>query len=215
MREREIHQLTEEDFQDIRCRVRDAIRKQLLGESDREDAEQELAIRLMKRGKKFRKSKGEWISFRALIIRSKLHEIIRSKHRPCSYEKRRALFSIDDPVPSALSGSEDILWKDVVNQDGIFADGTENAEELEHLEIIIDVQEAIASMPHHLQKLSRLLMSEDGITKQETAVKLKVSERRIYYMLSELKKFLRNRGFDGHIQPQICRFSLPAGVYRE
>lgn len=58
MRERELHQLTEEDFQDIRCRVRNVIRKRLLGESDREDAEQEVAIRLMKRGKKFRKNKG-------------------------------------------------------------------------------------------------------------------------------------------------------------
>lgn len=199
MRERELHQLTEEDFQDIRCRVRDVIRKRLLGESDREDAEQEVAIRLMKRGKKFRKNKGGWSSFRALIIRSKLHEIIRSKHRPCSYEKRRVPFSIDDPVPSAQPESENILWMDVINQDGIFADGTESAEELEHLEIIIDVQDAIADMPRDLQKLSRLLMNEHGITKQEIAGKLKVSERRIYYMLSEMKKFLQDRGLDRHI----------------
>lgn len=199
MREREIHQLLEDDFQDIRCRVRSSIRKRLLQESDREDAEQEVAIQVMKKGKRFRKNKGEWSSFRALIIRSKLHEIIRSKHRPYSYERRRVSFSIDDPVPSAQAESEDTLWKDMINQDGILADGTESAEEWKHLEIIIDVQEAIAAMPHHLQKLSRLLMDEDGITKQEIAKRLKVSERQVYYMFAEMKKFLRSRGLDKHI----------------
>lgn len=79
------------------------------------------------------------------------------------------------------------------------ADGTESAEEWKHLEIIIDVQEAIAAMPHHLQKLSRLLMDEDGITKQEIAKRLKVSERQVYYMFAEMKKFLRSRGLDKHI----------------
>lgn len=193
------HLVTEEDIHDIRCHIRQAIRKKLIMESDKDDIEQELVVCLLRKTKQFQKSKSSWKTYRRLLVKAALCDLVRRKIGPSSYESRKAPFSIDDPIPMECGESDNILWRDIINQDGVFADGTEHGEEYERLDLIIDVREAVATMPKHLQRLSRVLMEEGAAPKPELAKRLRVSTRTIFYWFDELKVFLLARGFDSRI----------------
>lgn len=186
--------LQEEDVLDVHCRVRLAVSKKLLVESEEKDAEQEVILHLIKNLSKFKPRKGNWTTYRGLLIRSKLRELIRLKFQPSSYHSRNASFSIDDPIPTLDGDSQDILWKDTINQDGVFADGTERAEEIERHNVVMDVRIAIAAMPRHLQKLCRFLMYSDGMTTQELSRKFNVTRKTLSSWRAEIKMFLELYG---------------------
>jgi len=196
MGRKKIHHLTKEDFQDIRCRVRSAIRKKLIPESEKEDMEQELTLCLLRAVKQFQRRKGRWSTYRGVLLRTALCNLLRRQTGPTSYEGRKANFSIDDPIPTEQGNSEELLWRDVINQDGLFADGTEKAEEYERLVLVTEIRDAIAAMPKHLQRLSRVIISGGSSSKPALAKRLHVSTRTVFYWFEELKMYLlaRNLG---------------------
>lgn len=187
--------LTEEDLQNIRCGVQNAIRRKLLTEAEREDVEQELVLRLQEATWQFKREKSRWETFRNILIRTKLLDLIRVRTQPSAYEQRKANFSIDDPIPTPGGEPGELTRKDAISQDGVFADGTERAEEVERLELIIDVREAVALMPRHLKRLSMLMMYSDGCSMQELARKLKVNRRTLFVWRGELREYLSGYGF--------------------
>lgn len=187
--------LTEEDLQSIRCGVRNAIRRKLLTEAEREDAEQELVLRLQEATWQFKREKSRWETFRNILIRTKLRDLIRARMQPSAYEQRQAHFSIDDPIPTPDGEQGELTWKDAISRDGVFADGTERAEEVERLELILDVREAVALMPRHLKRLSVLLMHSDGCSKLELAQKLRINRRTLFIWRGELREYLSGYGF--------------------
>ena len=193
------YSLTPDDCQDIGCRVRWAIRKKVLHENDRCDVEQELAIFVVKAKGKFCRTEGKWQTFRRTLIKNRLFDLIRARTSPKSYEGRRAPFSIDDPIPTAGGQFDDLLWKDAINQDGVFADGTERGEEIERLDLIMDVRDAVSEMPKHLQRMSYVLMNSGRCSKAELTTELHVSVRTVFYWFDELKKYLSDRGFGDRI----------------
>lgn len=190
MARKRIHRLTKEDLRDIRCRVRLAIRKKWIAESEREDFEQELVVCLLRAIKQFQRCKGRWSTYRGFLLKTALYDLLRRQAGPGSYESRKADFSIDDPLPTEQGNPEGLFWRDVINQDGVFADGTEKADEYERLDLIIEVRDAIAAMPRHLQRLSRILMAGDTSSKPALAKRLHVSTRTVFYWFEELKMFL-------------------------
>ena len=193
MARKKIHHLTGEDIRDIRYRVQSAIRKKLIPESERDDLEQELTVCLLQAVKQFNRRKGRWSTYRGFLLRTSLCDLLRRQTGPRSYEGRKANFSIEDPVPNEQGNPESLLWRDVINQDGVFADGTEKMEEYERLDQIIEVRNAIAAMPRHLQRLSRALMSGGPSSKTALAKRLHVSARTVFYWFEELKMSLLAR----------------------
>lgn len=155
------------------------------------DIEHELVLILTKRARKYDSRVNSWKTFRAVVVQRALTDYIRKHNGQESYSKRMAAFSLDDLAPGSKSYAP-VFYRDLVNSDGVLADGTEKDDTDQALRCM-DVRAAISAMPKSLQKICRAIM--DGHNKTELSRRFRISRPTLDSRFEEIRKVLILHGF--------------------
>ncbi len=185
-------QLRKKDLEFISEIAGKALRINGISEQDIPDIEHDLVLVLARRIHHFNPEVNTWDAFRAVVVQHALTDILRKHTGPDSYYSRMADFTLDDPVPGSKR-SDPVFYRDLVNSDGLIADGTEKAG-TEAANLRMDVRDAIASMPRPLRKMCHAIMLF-GNNKAQIAEYLGVERRTVRIRFAEIKNVLIRLGF--------------------
>ena len=169
-------------------------------ECDLKDIKQDLAIRLIRTVHHFRPRKSTWATYRGTVLRQELTRIIRNRIRPGFRYMRSAQFSLDEPFSCAEgdNSEEAATRSELINEDGLFTDGTEK-DEIPNMNLQIDMADFLHKLPIRLRKICISLLSRNVA---ETARYLKLSPRSLYRRINEIRMLMIEAGFETYIYPQ-------------
>ena len=168
----------------------DAIHK-----SDIPDIEHEVVLALARRIAKFDPEIQNWGAFRAIVVYHALTDIVRKYTGPFSEANVIANFTLDDPVPGSFA-SNLLFYRDLVNFDGVIADGTEK-DESERWALIMDVREIVSKMPPDLKRVCMAIMRNGGGRPEDVAGILGISRSTAFRRFQQIKNSFISGGIVG------------------
>jgi len=188
--------LSEADLKIVHDLVsRKAGRDNIIPENEAEDIEHDIIRRLAARLPQFDPDVNSWKAFRAVVVFHALTDVIRKFGGPDFHRNRNAGFSIDDPVPESDARTP-LFYRDLINSDGVIADGTERGES-ERWARIIDVKLVVASLPEELRLSCQSIMEFDCRTPPQLAAALRISRATAYRRFAEIRQAFVSRGING------------------
>lgn len=209
---RVLSEISTDDWAGIRSVARNALGVTGILECDLPDIEQELAVQLVRDVRNFRPRKSTWATFRGTVLRHKLTVILRERSRPGARYMRSPQISLDEPFPGndGNNPEDETTWLELINEDGIFTDGTEK-DEIPHMGLQIDMANFLHGLPLRLRKVCISLLNRN-VT--ETARYLKLSPRSVHRRIEEIRKGMIEAGFGIYISPQNVALYPPTRKIR-
>ena len=188
--------LSEADLKIIHNLVsRKAGRDGVIPENEAEDVEHDIIRRLVAQIPKFDPDINSWKAFRAVVVYHALTDVIRKFSGPDFHRNRDIGFSIDDPVPESNARTP-LVYRDLINSDGIIADGTERGES-ERWARIIDVRLVVAGLSEELRLSCQTIMEFNCRTPLQLAAALRISRATAYRRFTEIRRALVSHGITG------------------
>lgn len=171
----------------IKTTARQLTRQHGFSTSDRDDIEQELAIRLLEKLPKHDPSRASLETFITLVINHLAKALLRAQMRKREFSKA---ISLDEPIPTDPEG--DITLLDVTDHENFLVQtGMIPRSGEQQIVLEIDTATMIDSLPETLRDTCLLLTQE---TVSEVAAKLGVHRDTIYKRLAQIRKHFNDKG---------------------
>lgn len=165
------------------------VRPEFAGE-DREDIEQELTLFLLRQAHYYDPQKSQLNTFINRVIRSRISTLIRDRSRnrrmPAKCNGLQSTEALIDCGDGTITIRETLTQADRDRRLGLC--GKEHVDEVQ---LTIDVQEAIASLPANLRPVARSLMTRNF---GETKEKMKLSHRVFARQRQQIADHFKARG---------------------
>lgn len=153
--------------------------------ADCEDLEQELLLHVLRKKPEYDPAKGAVATFINVIVENQVISIIRARRRPCK-GYGLSFSSLDEMMEDGGGIDADEVQ---------LRDGTLSRPTLEQVELRLDVQRVIQSLPPRLQDLCRRLQRQNI---RQIAIELGVSRQSIYVDIHHLRVLFEEAGLKGY-----------------
>lgn len=173
----------------IRLKARQLSRKVGFTESDREDLEQDLLLRLLEKAHLFAPNRGTASTLADRVVNSHVREIMRNRKR----QKRAPGFTAqsldattESPGGNAVSQTESLTIGDLMRRVGSIP-----TDHQEHVETAEALDHALANMPDELRDFCRGLKTstEGGIARE-----LGISRRQVRNLINRVREHFEQAG---------------------
>ncbi len=160
-------------------------------ESDREDIEQDLAIHLRQNLSKHDPARGSVKTFINCVLDNRIRAIIKSRSSSV-FDCRTHAYSLDTVVQD--EDADAMTRGDMLDADEYqMALGNAGRPTIETIELRIDVERAVASLPPDMREVCMLL---SRTTVAAAARELGISRAKLYDIMRRLRDMLRDHGID-------------------
>lgn len=172
----------------IRIKARQLCCKTGFRASDREDMEQELTLRLLRKGEKYDPTRGASLdTFAHRVIDSSVKELLRDRRR-----LKRAAGLRAHSLDQSLGGAEPVTGKHIVDvRDQRRRLGTSPDDPTAALETDEAVKKALSAMPTEVRVLAERLKH---VTVAEVAREMGTSRRQVYNAIEQIRRHFQAHG---------------------
>ena len=163
-------------------------------DADREDLEQELVLDVLQRISEYDSTKAKQSTFAAHIINNKAATIL-ARCRALKRNHNRIEYSLND----IIEDKEGVLWErdELFDRDIFLINiGRQSRPSQELIDMRIDVQNYINSLPPQHQDICKMLMRK---TITSTAQSMGTPRTTTYGIISKIRKELKRSGLDDYI----------------